>query len=330
MAEELDDPREVSWHPRFVTILRGHDNAMDNLHIALAKGRPHHAWLLQGPKGIGKATLAYAMAQMVLGQGADPAITRRWIETRAHPDLYVLERSFTKEKPYRLRNEIVVEDARSLIDHFSRTASGGWRVAIVDCMDELNEASSNALLKLIEEPPAKTMLFLVCHQLGKVLPTLRSRCLLKPISPLSSHDTQSIIDALPMPGKSTDADRALAVELSNGSPGRALDLIGSPAASAFATFKATSKPSPTAKAAITAAFATAKTAPQDYRVFMGLLMEWLGETARQHAHEPRGLALAQAFAQVQDKQALTEAYNLDRKTAVLDHLYVLEDALKAA
>lgn len=331
MADEPDDPREVPWHPRFSRAVRGHDKALDNLRSSMALGRPHHAWLLNGPKGIGKATLAYAMANEVLGPGANAGTTRRWIEGRAHPDLFVLERSFTKDKPHRLRNEIVVDDARLLIDHFSRTASGGgWRVAIVDCVDELNEQSSNALLKLVEEPPAKVLLLLVCHQVGNVLRTLRSRCLSQSVSPLTVADTLAVLTSLPPAGKATEAERTLAVALSRGSPGRALELLRSPAASAFAAFQDMKNPGSAAKPVVTSAFATAKSAPLDYRMFMGLLLEWVGETARRDALEPRGRALAAAFAQLQEKQAMTEAYNLDRKTAVLDHLYVLEDALKTS
>ena len=113
MAEEPDDPREVSWHPRLATTVIGHEGATKRFTDAFSSGKPHHAWLISGPKGIGKATLAYRFASDIL-RPTNATSTARWIAARAHPDLFVLERSFNDQKPRWLRAEIAV-DALSIL-----------------------------------------------------------------------------------------------------------------------------------------------------------------------------------------------------------------------
>jgi DNA polymerase III subunit delta' len=331
MSEQLDDPREVAWHPRYQKALLGHAAAFERIIGAIRSGKPHHAWLLHGPLGIGKATLAYQLAACLLGEAGGPEQARRWIETRAHPDLFLLERSFNDSKPRKLRSEISINDTRKFIDQFGRTASGdGWRIGIVDSMDDLNEESANGLLKLIEEPPARTLMFLVCHQKGRMLRTLQSRCSALAMKHLSTEQTVEVLKAVPLEKTPTLADLQLAADLSCGSPGRALALMGSPGAAAFEAFRQATAQKLRSKPQIVAPLVSSKQINEDYRVFMDLLLEWLGTAAKGVKDSAPSCSLALAFAQLQEKQALTEAYNLDRRTAILDHLYVLEDALKAA
>ncbi len=133
MADDIEDPREVAWHPRFAEQVMGHDAERERFTSAIASGRPHHAWLITGPRGIGKATLAYKLADHVLSL-TNAAQTPRWIAARSHPDLFVLERGFTDSKPKRLRQEIVVDDARRMSEFFAphlgqrRLAHGGRRL----------------------------------------------------------------------------------------------------------------------------------------------------------------------------------------------------------
>jgi DNA polymerase III subunit delta' len=330
MADEVDDPREVPWHPRFARGLVGREKELRLIISALAAGKPHHAWLLHGPSGIGKATLAYAAAIEVLGV-THKETARKWIEARAHPDLHVLERTFGETKPRKLRNEIVIADARRFMERFDQTASGdGYRVGIIDCMDELTHESANALLKLIEEPPERTLFFLVCHQLGQVLRTVQSRCIKLPVEPLSSADTTQVLENLPLPKQPMSGDLQLAVGLSKGRPGRALALLGSNGAAAFAAFRQATTNNLRSKTDVLNHMGSSKSVKDDYRILMELMLEWLAPEARLYAGSAKGKALAEAFAKLQDTQAMTEAFNLDRKTAVLDHLSVLEDALKAA
>lgn len=231
--------------PRANALLFGHGAAEAQLLSAMATGRPAHAWLLAGPRGIGKATLAYRFARYLLQGGgapagadlfasaapslttpslaADPgsAIFRR-IAAGAHLDLMVIERGFD-EKRNRRRSEIVVDDIRRVHAFLHRTAAEeGRRVVIVDCADEMNGSAANALLKVLEEPPAKAMLVLVSHAPGRLLPTLRSRCRRLDLKPLSDADmARALAHVRP---ETAPADKAMLVRLAAGSPGRALEL----------------------------------------------------------------------------------------------------------
>ena len=177
--------------PRQTSVLFGHDEAERALLETYRSGRLHHAWLISGPAGIGKATLAYRMARFVLAHpdprastvqaakslavAADHAVTRR-MAAQTHGDLLVIERT-VNEKTGKLRQDIQVDDVRRMVGFFGSTAGeGGWRVAIVDAVDELNDQGANALLKMLEEPPRRALLLLVSHSAARVLPTIRSRC----------------------------------------------------------------------------------------------------------------------------------------------------------
>jgi DNA polymerase III subunit delta' len=189
--------------PRETTVLHGQAEAERALLEAYRGRRFHHAWLIAGPAGIGKATLAYRMARFVLAHpdprtpavqratslqvDADHPVARR-IAAQAHGDLLVLERTIN-EKTNRLRQDIQVDDVRRTVTFFGSTAGeGGWRVAIVDAVDELNREGANALLKILEEPPRRAVLLLVSHSAARVLPTIRSRCRLLALRPLLAAD----------------------------------------------------------------------------------------------------------------------------------------------
>lgn len=166
--------------------LVGHEAAESDLAAALSFGKVHHAWLVTGPKGIGKATLAYRAARILLGArrlpGERPLAARpddpvcRLIAQEAHPDMRVLARG-VDEKSGKLRTEISVDEARGLTALFGLSSgAGGRRVAIIDSADELNRNAANALLKTIEEPPPGSVLFLICHAPGAIPRTIISRC----------------------------------------------------------------------------------------------------------------------------------------------------------
>ncbi|CAN5151058.1 hypothetical protein BH10PSE3_BH10PSE3_28680 [soil metagenome] len=151
---------------------------------ALDRGRLHHAWLLTGPEGVGKATLAYRMARRLLGARPDPAFgalgsaptdfVSRQVAARSHPDLMVLERATDDGKA---RKSIPVDEARLLPAFFANSpAVSPYRVAIIDAADDLNVNAANAVLKTLEEPPARGVILLVSHSPGRLLPTIRSRC----------------------------------------------------------------------------------------------------------------------------------------------------------
>ncbi len=327
MAEDLVDPREVAWHPRFSTSVLGHAEAQASFSRAFASGRPHHAWLLMGALGIGKATLAYAFARHVLSQSMKPEQVERWVHARAHPDLAVLERSFNDAKPRKLRAEISVDDVRAFIDFFARTSgSGGWRVGLVDAADDLNSESANALLKLVEEPPSKTLILLVCHAPGKLLRTLRSRCRKLPLSGLEDAQTLQVLQTLPLEPVVDLKALQQAALISGGSPGLALHLLRSEGAKAFQSFVAAKRLDAPMRLSIGQHFATRAAAQADFDVFMGLLLEWLATRARQNSNA----TLAKLHEDLSRQQSIVSGYNLDRRSAVMEALSLVDQALKAA
>ena len=209
---------EIAPHPRKAATVIGHDAASAALDSAAASGRLPHAWLLAGPRGIGKATLAYRFARTLLAaRTADPLVA-----AGAHPDLVAVERSLDPKRK-RFRDEIVVDDVRALLNFFAHTpAEGGWRVAVVDAADELNSSAANSLLKILEEPPERGLLLLVAHRPGMVLPTVRSRCRPLRMGRLSDDDVRAVL-SLHWPELPPDAEAGLVV-LAEGSPGRAVTL----------------------------------------------------------------------------------------------------------
>ncbi|GAB5387219.1 MAG: DNA polymerase III subunit delta' [Alphaproteobacteria bacterium] len=236
--------------------LFGHDEAQALLLAGWDSGRLAHAWLITGPEGVGKASFAYRAARFLLndgagadasepedsgaglfgddlpadqpaGAGADLTIpteceTFDRVARRVHPDLRIIERT-VNEKTNKLRSEIVVEDVRNVMPFLhTRATNGGWRVIVVDRADEMNRAAQNAILKTLEEPPQNVCLLLVATNPGKLLPTIRSRCRMLPLSPLGAEDMGRTLSAV-APDLDIETRMAL-IELADGSPGRALDL----------------------------------------------------------------------------------------------------------
>lgn len=210
-------------HPRLASRFVGHEAAEAALASALESGRLHHAWLITGPKGVGKATLAYRFARRLLGAphagpralDADPdhPIARR-IAALSHPDLRIIRRGLNEKG--RSRAEITVEEARALGGFFAlKPAEGGFRVAVIDAADDLNRNAANAILKTLEEPPPRTVLLLVSHAPGGLLPTIRSRCRRLALKRLPDA---AVVEAL-----GGDADASL-LRLAEGRPGRAIAL----------------------------------------------------------------------------------------------------------
>ena len=343
MAEDFKDPRDTAWHPRRATELVGHKATEGRLLQAHQSAKLHHAWLLSGSRGIGKATLAYRFAKFLLqvptAHGAQAHTTLhiapeghafRQVAASSHPDLKVIERA-VDQRSKRLKTEIAVDDAREAQNFFARTSgAGGWRVAIVDAADDLNSESANALLKVIEEPPKQSIFLIICNQPGRLLRTIRSRCLHLPMDPLSTDETLKVLRHLPHDAiEAEEGALREAAELSRGSPGKAMDLIGSRGAAAFGEFLKRSKLSPATAVEIAAAFSGRETA-EDYFIFCELLVGWTAEQARAAGLQGHGEALARAHDDINASLRQADALNLDRRQTGTDARMRREEALKAS
>jgi DNA polymerase-3 subunit delta' len=222
--------------PRHVDRLFGHGQAMGEFADALTSGRMHHAWLLVGPEGVGKATLAYHFARAVLAGGdaghtgetvdSDHPLFRK-VAALSHPNLLLLRRSWN-EKSKRYSRFIGVDEVRRLRAFLGNTAGeGGWRVVIVDRADELNQNAANAILKALEEPPPRTLFLLISSAEGRLPVTIRSRTRTLRVAALDDSDLEKAVRAaLARDEHEADAKTlSTALALSQGSVRRALELV---------------------------------------------------------------------------------------------------------
>lgn len=213
-----------------MTQLLGHDEALSQFESAFKVGRLHHAWLITGAEGIGKSTVAHRLAAYALSGGTlnlhtpDPGHSvSKLMKAEAHPDMLVIRR-MADEKTGELRKGIVVDDVLKITNFLHKTAShGSWRVVIVEDAHFLNRNGQNALLKMVEEPPANTIIFLTVTSAGILLPTIRSRCRLLPLAPLP-HDQLRVLLRRAAPDLSADDENRL-LQISSGSIGNALKII---------------------------------------------------------------------------------------------------------
>ncbi|WP_119165641.1 DNA polymerase III subunit delta' [Algihabitans albus] len=248
-AAAEEDPQ--AWpDPRANPRLLGQAAAEDALLAAYRTERLPHAWLLTGPRGVGKATLAFRFARFLLARKTqtepggglfgelalpqsdqptnlaldpDDPVFRR-VAASGHPDLVTVARTVNPASK-KLRGEIVVDDVRAATGFLRHTsAEGGWRICIVDAADEMNPNAANALLKVLEEPPEQAILLLLAHAPGRLLPTIRSRCRQLVLPPLSETTVlQLLADFAP---ELSPEDATALARLSEGSIGRALALAG--------------------------------------------------------------------------------------------------------
>jgi DNA polymerase-3 subunit delta' len=214
----------------------GQGRAIQQFADAWASRKLHHAWLLAGPKGVGKATFALAAARRVLAEAAGPPFDLpgigtddghpivKLVEAGSHPDMRWLERQLN-EKTGNLNRNIKVEQIRELGEFMGLTAAlSPWRVVVIDTVDELESSGANALLKILEEPPANTLFFLVSHAPGRLLPTIRSRCRRLDFTSLDDDAMTSVLEAHAPEISATERRRIIA--MSFGSAGRALAFAG--------------------------------------------------------------------------------------------------------
>ena len=361
-ADAIEDLPDIDgdFPPRLTRTLIGHRRPLDEF-VAAAQGeRLPHAWLLCGPQGVGKASFAYLVARAVLSHASPAQITHispavesdaaRLLETSIHPDMYVLKRSYN-EKTDKFRSDISVEETRNLKKAFAlSSARGGWRVAIIDAIDEVTRNGVNALLKLLEEPPEKCLFLIVCHHPGRVLDTIRSRCRQLHFNALGEDDLQQII-ADKLVGVDPN-EAAAAAFLADGSAGRALALSENGGFELYRDMVGVLAGLPQLDVEQLHGFANrfgARAAPESFPLFCYLLSGWLHRYARslstgqvfQPVFEGEAELAARFMAgqlplepavslweKLQQQTRAIEGLNLDKKQAVLDWFGDLADATR--
>lgn len=375
--------RDEADHPRRTLQLVGHGGAETAVVEAWQRGRMPHAWLICGPPGIGKATFAYRLARFLLSErdaasvpspAAEPSLfaapasaapsalpaagARRtlnvaagsqvsaMVAARGHPDFLAVERPWD-EKKKRFKGEIGIDQVRGVGDFLHRTAlRGGWRVVVVDAVDEVSRSAANALLKVLEEPPALAALLLVAHAPGRVLATIRSRCRRLALQPLSDAEVESVLAARrpDAPGSARSAAAAAAA----GSPGTAMALLDSDGLALHAAVLALMSRLPRLDGAAVQALADGlarNDAEENWESFRTFLADTLRGTARAaiapavgaQGASPQAVAAARlatlappdrwltAAARIERLFAQADGLNLDKRLVVMETLTALRD-----
>ena len=326
--------------PREVFDLIGHQAAEQAFEASRARGRLHHAWLLTGPEGVGKATFAYRAARRLLGAPEDPSHgilgsgpdhpVSRQIVAHAHPDLFVIERLGEDGK---LRKVIPVEEARRISEFFSKSpASAPHRVAIVDAADDLNPFGANAILKTLEEPPAHGVLLIVSHAPGRLLPTIRSRCRRLAFPPLGLEETAAFV----RDREDVSVEDSLRLgKMAGGAPGRAWALAGAKAIEMDNAARALIEDLPRVDEAMALSLADRFRGGEGQAQF-DLLFDRLAERVHAFAADRAGKSIggldrwAQVWETLQRLSRDVEALNLDRADALFTALGELRQAARAA
>ena len=351
-------------HPRDNAELFGHEAAEAELLSAHAQGRLPHAWLIGGPRGAGKATLAYRFARYVLKHGRgggldlfggapaslhvapeDPVYRR--VAAEGHADLAALERRPNDRGV--LRTVITVDQVRALGGFFNLTsAEGGWRVAVIDSADEMNSEAANALLKVLEEPPAHSLLLLVAHAPSRLLPTIRSRCRRLTLRPLPEPLVMEILGR--QRPELAEGERLALARLAEGSPGRALALARQGGISLYEELVRLLGSLPNLPPLEIHALSDRLARREQeaaYRTWIDLLGLCLGRLVRAGVGRPEAEAVAgeealagrvlgfagprrwaEAWEEIARLAGRTDAVNLDRKQMVLSALLTLEKAAR--
>lgn len=358
-ADRLDDLA----HPRERYTLEGHAWAERQFLDAYRSGKLHHAWILGGPKGIGKATFAYRIARFVLRYPdpakvpaeatdltVDPAdpVARR-VAALGHTDLLVLRRPWD-QKSKQLKTVLSVDEVRRASGFFSRTAGeGGWRVCIVDAADEMNANAANALLKILEEPPARCLFLLVTHVPGRLLPTIRSRCRrldLQPLEPAAAAGVMADVLAQ-AEEKVKPADLEAAARIAHGSVGQGLQLVRGEGIALHRDMVALMASMPgldIRKLHKLADDLAPRHAKDRYSLFTAMLVDWLAAMVRTSATGEAGYstpdevaamrrlagngdlgAWAEAYEKIGHSIARANGLNLDRKQVILTLFFSLDE-----
>jgi DNA polymerase III subunit delta' len=368
---EIEEPdRLLDFpHPGKTPHFYGHEEQTQALHRAITSGRFPHAWIFSGPEGIGKATLAYRLARFILkyppGNKCDDIadqtgldipvndVVFQQVAAQSHPGLKIIKRPYD-HRTKRLKGEIPVDEIRSLHKLFNATTTdGGWRIALIDCADEMNRNAANALLKMLEEPPKNSAIILISHQSGALLPTIRSRCRMLQFNALPENHILQIMDEHLASGFDLDAtERTTIARLANGSAGNALQLACGSGLKAHENLISLLESLPRlngVKAHEIAERLSRRDAQDEFRFFRRLLCQWLNMfvrfcTTNEEFNLPkREYDLCQrlgshvdlepwleVWEKTQSSFRQAEVLNLDKRQLLLTIFFQLESAAKQA
>jgi DNA polymerase III subunit delta' len=337
--------------PRRTNALFGHAAAERAFLDAFRSERLPHAWIIGGRQGIGKATLAWRVARFLTAnpEPALPAVQRakdlsvdpdskaaHLIASLSAPDVFLLRREWNFQgKPPKHYTEIRVDDARKALGMFHHNAAaGGWRVCIVDSADDLNKSSANALLKMIEEPPARALFLIVAHQPGRLLPTIRSRCRKLILKPLHIPDIVRAIEAMTDPAQSySAAEIEKAAHHAGGSVRETLRLLARQSAASSGQVQSFLSALPRVDWGSVQNLVDALSRPQaanEFDAFVETVFGWLDSRVKEAANAgPRRLApFALAWEKIDEAVRVADIYNLDKRGLIIEIAEHLEAATK--
>lgn len=343
MSTDRFDVLDGAISPAENTHLFGHAEAAHFLAQSYRSGKGHHAILIEGPEGIGKATLAFRFANHVLrhpeptlapSEIADPdpasAVSRQIASGASHHLLHITRP--VDEKSGKVKSAVTVDEVRKVGKFFSQTSgTGNWRIVIIDPADDLNRNAANAILKILEEPPRRSLFLVLTHAPGKLLPTIRSRCLPLQLKPLEASDLLNVLAMLGSMPPQAVADKIM--QAAGGSVSEALKLLnygGLDIIGAFESILAGQGPAIRKDMHKLAEVLSGKDSETIFGFFAALVEKHLVYRARQCA-KAGDLRSADVFARlsssVSERLTVSQAYNLDRKQTILSILDDIKEAV---
>lgn len=346
LTPEQHDDLEGIPSPAETPVVIGHDDVRADLATAYAQGRLHHALLLAGPEGVGKATLAFHLANHLLTypqpadapsflSRPDPASSIfRVVAQGAHPAILHLTRP-VNERTKGFRSAVTVEEIRRINKFLSLSShDGSWRIVIVDPADDMNVNAANALLKNLEEPPKRTLFILTAHRPGRLLPTIRSRCRLVRMNGLRDGELEQVVAGFGLALPDDPEARAATLRLAQGSVRAALvETLYGGAEIAGAIHEAVHvRQFDPALAMRIADAVTQRDQPQQFGLFNSHLQRQLSEGAEAAARQGQtevAARLAELWGEVRRMQMETDTYNLDRRHHVFSVLRTAHEGLAA-
>ena len=347
MSETLivADAIEGIPHPCESAGVIGHDHAISGFLDQHNTGRLHHAHLVTGPKGIGKATLCLRLAAHLLKNSDEEAATAHLdpvdmtdhvdaqIAARSHPNILHMSRPWD-DKGKKFKTQLTVDEVRKTISFFGTSrGEANWRIAIVDAADDMNPNAANALLKILEEPPVQTVFFVIAHSAARVLPTIRSRCQHLPLKPLEDDALLQVLDRLNVTAGLSNEEKSEVVQLAQGSVRDAILLLREDGLELYRSFSKLCRNLPEADWASVHALADmviGKGKEERYQLLMSFAEKHMEAQAKALDNGQTPISVLARWAQVWEKTRnsirIADAYNLDRKQTILNLFQDMREA----